>query len=730
MKHIIQIVLTIILLGNIVQAQNQIHIFVSDEENNRLSGANIYWKNAQTGTTSDTRGVALLSFVELPDFIIVSYIGFKNDTILVTSPNQVHFDVILNSELSLDEFTFTEKQKSYEISVVTPLKTEIINEHELTKGACCDLSESFETNASVDVEYTDAITGAKEINFLGLGGVYALLQTENVATIRGLASSFGLNYIPGSWIDNIKISKGAGSVTEGYESITGSIALDYKDVKSKDKVYIDAFGNHFGRFESNIHGNVKVNDKWSSFLAGNVGLMKTKIDKNKDSFLDFPLTDRYIFLNKWDYQSDRLSQHFLVKGLYENRIGGQTNFVKLTDLGTENSYGLGIKTKRVESFYKAGYRLEGRPQSISSISSFIWHDEENVFGKNLYSGSQINFNTRFIYKSIVKSTFHNIQTGVSFIYDKYDERYNDLDYFREEFVPGVFAEYTYNNTQNITLVAGIRFDYHNLFGFQYSPRVHAKFDLSPSSILRVSGGRGFRTVNVFGENKALFASSRELMFENRRNFEAAWNYGISFTQKYNLANREGHLSVDFFRTDFEELYMVDIFGGDNMIRISNTKSRAYSNSFLVEAMYELVNNLDIKIAYKLDDVKATFNGVLLQQPTTYRNKGLIAVSYTTPDDKWQLDINTQIHGKHALSDLESSVPFFSPRFVIMNMKVEHFFNKGFSVYVGGENITYFTQPNPIIGADNPFGELFDASQVWGPIVGGMFYGGVRYRLKK
>lgn len=730
MKHLIQILIAIIFLGKVIKAQNNIHIVVTDKEKNSLAGANIYWKNAQTGTTTDTRGVALLSFVELPDNIIVSYIGYKNDTILVTSTSQVHFDVTLISELSLDEFTFTEKQKSYEISVVTPLKTEIINEHELTKGACCDLSESFETNSSVDVEYTDAITGAKEINFLGLGGVYALLQTENVATIRGLASSFGLNYIPGSWIDNIKISKGAGSVTEGYESITGSIALDYKDAKSKDKLYIDAFGNHFGRFESNIHGNVKINDKWSSFLAGNVGLMKAKIDKNKDSFLDFPLTDRYIFLNKWDYHSDRLTQHFLVKGLYENRVGGQTNFVKLTDLGTENSYGLGIKTKRVESFYKAGYRLEGRPQSIASISSFIWHDEENFFGKNLYRGSQINFNTRFVYKSIVKSTFHNIQAGASFMYDKYDERYNDINYFREEYVPGIFAEYTYNNTQNITLVAGVRLDYHNLFGFQYSPRVHAKFDLTPTSILRVSGGRGFRTVNIFGENKALFASSRELMIESMRNFEAAWNYGFSFTQNYNLANREGHISVDFFRTDFEELYMVDIFGGDNMIRISNTTSRAYSNSFLVEAMYEPAKNLSIKIAYKLDDVKATFDGVLLQQPTTYRNKGLIAISYTTPDDKWQLDLNTQIHGKHALSDLESSIPFFSPRFVIMNMKVEHFFNKGFSVYVGGENITNFTQPNPIIGTDNPFGELFDASQVWGPIVGGMFYGGVRYRWKK
>lgn len=710
----------------------QIHIVVKDSEGNPLVGANIIWEGAKTGAITNSEGEALLDAVGLPDRIITSYIGFRNDTTSLSESIPHHLDVVMKTEAELDEITIAARKNAYTISEVSALKAELLSEHELTKGACCNLSESFETNASVDVEYSDAITGATEINFLGLGGVYAQMLTENVAIIRGLASSFGLTYIPGSWVDNIKISKGAGSVVDGYEAITGSIALCYKGITANEKLYVDVFGNHFGRFESNIHGNFKVGkkEKWSTFMAGNAGQMKVKVDKNDDAFLDFPLLDRYIFMNKWDYNSEKLTQQFAVKGLHEKRQGGQTQFLKARDFGTEDAYGVGIRTNRIESFYKMSYRLEGRPHSIATISSFIWHDEENFFGNNQYTGSQMNFNTRFIYRSIVKNTFHNLDVGGSFAYDRYDETYNDLDFFREEIVPGIFAEYTFNNRDNIVIVAGIRGDYHNLFGFQYSPRLHTKFNLSPTTTLRVSGGRGFRTVNIFAEQKALFASSRELMFESNRNFEAAWNYGISMTQKFTLGGREGHVSADFFRTDFEEMYMVDIFGGDNMIHISNNKQKAYSNSLLIETVYEVVKNLDVKIAYKLDDVKATYDGRLLQMPTTYRNKGLIAVSYMTPDKKWQLDMNSQIHGKHSLSDLDSDLPFFSPRFVTLNMKVEHFFNKGFSMYIGGENITNYRQSNPIAGADNPFGTAFDASQVWGPVVGGLFYAGIRYKLMK
>ncbi len=715
--------------NDMMDHSKMLHVTVLDNEKTPLVGAYVFWANTLKGNTTNESGMAMLNIEELPNKIVISYVGYEVDTILIEHHSEKHFNVALQNIKSLDEVVVSERKQASTISRIEPIKTEIINAQELTKAACCNLSESFETNSSVDVSYSDAVTGAKEITFLGLDGVYVQILTDNIPSIRGMASSFGLTYIPGSWINRIAISKGSGSIINGYESITGSISLNYKDDFEKNKFYVDIFGNHLGRLESNFFTNIKVHEKWSTMLAGNWGLVKNKTDNNDDSFLDQPLINRYAFMNKWRYKGDKLRQQFSIKVLHEDRDGGQIDFNEATDRGTNNAYGIGIKTNRIEGFHKGGIILKGNPKSIALLNSIIWHDESNFFGTNEYNGTQINYNTNFIFESIINTTDHHISVGGSFIYDNYDETYNNVNYDRKELVPGVFAEYTYSYLDKIKIIGGLRADYHNIFGVQITPRVHAKFNLSEKTILRVSGGKGFRTTNIFAEEKSLLASSRTLQIEDSRNFESAWNYGINITQNFELGNREGYVSADFYRTNFIEKQVIDVDQGDNTIHVYNSKDKAYSNSFLIEASYEIFPNFDLKISYKLDDTKQVYNGVLRQKFLTDKHRGLITASYTTPNKEWQFDLNSTIHGRHRLSDEFEGASAFAERFAILNLKVEKFFKKGIDVYVGAENVTNFRQPNPIIGADNPFGDEFDTSQVWGPIIGGLFYGGMRFTLK-
>ena len=713
--------------------QGQIEVTVlgratPDADGEYLPGASLHWLGTAIGTVTDAQGRAVLApYHHLPHKLVISYVGYSADTLEV-SPGQSMLVVTLHAEVLEAVEVLGRNPKSF-ASAITPIKTEFITQDEFRKAACCNLSESFQTNASVDVSYSDAVTGAKEIRMLGLDGVYVQMLQEGVPALRGIAGTFGLSHVPAPWMESIAVSKGSPSVRNGYEGITGAISIDYKKPYEADKFYTDLFLSHMGRVEVNAMSGSNVNDKWSGLLFTNAAFFRTKMDRNGDTFIDEPLFRQYNVMNRWHFSGDRSEAQIGGRFMYEDREAGQL-MGNHTDMVIHEPYTIDISSTHAEVFLKNGYFLDNKPgQSIGYQLNGSWHRQTGLYGMRNYEGKQGSFFGNVSYQTIIRNTNHGWVSGASTQYDRFRETFEETPYNKEEWSAGVFAEYTYKHLENVTIVAGVRGDYHNIAGFQVVPRVHMRFEPWKEGILRLSAGRGFRMVNIFAENTPLLASSRNLVLEEELRPEVAWNYGVNLHQRFWLGQRELVLNADYFRTDFVNQVITDVDGGDNTFRIYNLDGRSFSNSFQAEMNLELARNLDVRIAYKLDDVKYTIDGQLTDKPFIPRHTGLVALSYELPSRQWQFDAHTSIHGKHRLPDsFEGSVSRFSPVYAMLNAQVTWRRN-GWEVYFGAENITNFTQKDPIIGWEDPFGDNFDTAQAWGPVVGAMGYAGARFTLK-
>ncbi len=734
-----------------------------------LPGANLLWMGTTLGTATDDEGYFHLPKPEPEDSrqsaagsrqssneekktqnsklphtehrephtanLIVSYIGFENDTLEVAEGME-WLEVTLSDNTTLNEVVIAERVPGAHISRTETIFTQKITIGELQKAACCNLSESFETNASVDVAYSDAVTGAKHIKLLGLEGKYSQIQVENVPNIRGLASPFGLGYVPGSWMESIQVSKGTASVKNGFESITGQINVEYKKPDEHEPLFVNLYANHLGKVEGNLNGSIKLSDRWSTAWFAHASDMSFKMDHNNDDFLDMPLMRQVHVFNRWKYEDEgNIHAQFGVKYLNEDRQGGQLDHDPNKERIPENPYGTDVKTQRLEAFTKSALFFDNLPgTNMALINSFVWHDMDSYFGMRDYNATQYSYQGNLMFQSYFGNTQHIYTTGVSYMFDRYDEQFQDTSMLRVEHAPGAFFEYTWTMPDKFTLLIGARADYHNLFGFMFTPRVHFKYDITPKTVIRISAGKGYRSPTIIAENLSLLASSRMFVFQEQLTMEEAWNYGINITQYADILGRELSLSAEFYRTDFVNQAVVDRDIDDQSVYIYNLEGRSFANVFQVEAKYELIPRLEMVAAFRLNDVHTTTAGELQRETFVDRYKGLLSLSYQTRMKKWQFDITSQFNGQARLPYTgDYPEPYrrgdSSPAYTILNAQVTKYF-KRWDLYVGGENLTNYKQENPIIAANDPFGEYFDASQIWGPVVGMKIYAGVRWKLRK
>jgi outer membrane receptor for ferrienterochelin and colicins len=733
------LILIFLLSGSSIEAQNISGkvIGATDKGPEALPGANVYWMGTTVGASADANGKFEIPNADsLPFNLIISMVGYVPDTLLIKTPDQKDLVIALKSTVMLKEVSVEAKQNSSMYSTIKPINTEILGKKELLKAACCNISESFSTNASVDVAFTDAVSGAKKIQMLGLDGVYTQVLSENMPMLRGLSAAYGLNYIPGTWIENIMVTKGTGSVVNGYESISGQINLEFlKPQEQKKRFFINLYGNHKGRAEANIHLAKKINEKWSSMLFSHASSNTMKQDMNKDGFLDMPLTQQYNVFNRWDYHNQKnFEAQFGVKGLYESRQGGQTSFNYRTDNGTTKAYGIGINTRQLEYFSKTGFMFPSKPyKSLGIQTSGKIQQQDMYFGLRKYAGEQKSFYANIIYANIIKTTNHKYKVGASYLLDDYNEKFNDSSFVRTESVPGIFAEYTYTHAENFSMVTGVREDHHNLHGLQFTPRLHLRYNPAKKTTLRLSGGRGFRSPNVFVENQSVFASSRKIVFKEEMKAEVAWNYGISFNQQFRLFTKDAFVNIDFFRTDFQNQLIADLDQNVNKVVFYNLNGRSYSHSLQFDVGFEPLESFAVKAAYKWYDVKTTYNYELLDKPYVPKHRVMLNLAYATYREIWKFDVTGNWFGKSripstVLSPAEYQLPEYSKDYFLLQGQVTKKFRK-FEAYLGCENILNYTQKNPIIASDAPFGENFDASMIYAPVDGRVIYAGLRLEIK-
>ncbi len=698
-----------------------------------LVGTNIFFLNTQIGTTSDSTGYFEIKIPgQLSDLkLVISYIGYKPDTISVTDKSEI-LDIVLSINRELQEITVTGESLSKYISEMDVKQTEIITSKELLKAACCNLAESFTTNASVDIQFQDAVIGAKQIQLLGLAGTYTQMMFENIPTLKGIGSSFGLNYVPGPWMTAISISKGAASVVNGYESITGQINFDYKKPDDVERFYFNAFQSSHYKTDLNANASLLLNENLSTIILAHSDFTTKSIDGNNDSFKDQPDVKQFNFLNRWKYNpGNGYESQFGLQILNEDRKGGQINSFSLNN--TNDLYQISINTKRLELFAKNGFVFNDEPyQSLGLILNAQSHKQNSFFGLRNYNADQKTFYANLLFQTQDEDDVHSLTTGLSYVFDQFEEEFNGIDYYRKESRPGVFAEYKFSPSNLFTIVPGLRFDFHNLYGTLFTPRVHMKLVPDENTTIRVSAGKGYRSVNLFADNINYLASSRQFEILNEPSFEEAWNYGFNITQYVTIGLRDLRITADYYRTDFLKQTIVDVDSDIRKVLFYDLNGKSYSNNYQIEIAYELLKRLDISAAIRYSDVKTQYLNSFLTKPLVSSYKALFTLSYANEERDWQFDSSFLLNGPGRIPSTKSNPTQYQREdefksYWNINSQITHRI-QNFDIYFGIENLLDYKQKNPIIASDDPYGNYFDASMIWGPIDGRKFYLGIRLSI--
>ena len=711
-----------------------------DDEGDRqtIPGATLVWEGTTKGGTSDAYGNFEIDRVETTNNLIVSAVQYVTDTFAITKAGQVV--ITLSQTVELHEVEVRGNQQTTKIDYLNPIKVETMGEDELMKAACCNLSESFETNPSVDVSFSDAVTGTRQIEMLGLAGPNTQIMRENMPDVRGLSALYGLTFTPGTWVESIQLNKGTGSVVNGYESVAGQINVELRKPETAEKLYFNLYANEGSRIEVNAHSGIKINEKLSTAILVHGKNNSMRMDRNGDDFMDMPTGSVATVMNRWKYKpKENLMMQAGIKGTFKEHTAGHMDF---ESEDVPEQWGMNLNIRRVDGWYKMGYINPNRKQQSFALQmSGSYHEHRSQFGNRIYDADQRSGYANFIYQDFLGNTNHQIRAGASLQYDYYDEIIHEQSFQREEIIPGVYSEYTYKRGDNFSLVTGLRADHHNQFGWFATPRVHTRWAVAKRSILRASFGRGQRHPAIIAENNGLLASNRTIVIEGNGTDntlyglqpEVAWNYGLNFTQNFTLDYRDGYFSFDFYRTDFQNQIVIDWDRSPQEVAFYNLSGESFSNSFQGLVAYEAIRRLDVKLAYRFFDVQTTYDNTLREKPLVARHRAFVNLAYETPS-LWKFDATVNWIGAKRLpqtnsNPVEYQLADYSRDYWTVNAQVSKSWSESFDVYLGVENLFNFKQSAPILASDEAFGNYFDASMIWGPIFGRVTYVGLRYKIK-
>ncbi len=735
MRNLIIIIVTFISIN--IEAQNKIdgrvlEIF-NDGSSSSIFGANVFWENTNIGTTTDINGnYSISGATSFPATLSVSYVGYSIDSKEVIDNKYIFY---LKKMIALDEVQIKSQSSTTKISTINTLNTQTLKAGELKKAACCDLSGCFETNNTVDVVYSDAISGIKKIQMLGLDGTYVQITNENIPLIRGMMKSYGLSYVPGSWIESIQIIKGMGSVINGYESLTGQINLEYFKPSTADRLSGDLHIDSEGMIESNLM-LTKKQGNWRSNLFLNANYFDREIDHagtyhdhtnhtdyHGDGFIDMPKVKKFNLLNRWQYfGSDKFRGQFNVRALIEERLSGQKTEIV-------NPYIVDIHNDFLQLYTKLGTLSEN---SIGLQTSFKIHNQDIKFGKNIYIGTEESMHLNLIKESQLRDDYP-IKYGLSYYADRLTESFegNTSSPFKSrkrlDLLTGAFIEQQYL-TNKLNIITGIRLDYYNIEDILYfSPRLNIKYNPTDRTAIRLNLGNGFRISNSLLENIQYLGSSRNIIIAEDINVEKAFNSGLNIAHCFYLFGRETTLNFDLYRTNFKNQVIVDV-EDENILSIYNLDGKSYSNSLQIDLIYQFIDRIETRFGYKITDARSNFNGIEKMVPLTPKTRGLLNISYESISKKWVVDFTANYIGKSRIPEHSQIIDEYSDVFYLFNTNITRRWDK-FELYIGGENLSNYTQNDPIISADNPDSDDFDASLIWAPIMGRLVYAGIRYNIK-
>lgn len=668
---------------------------------------------------------------------------------------------------SLEAAVSVSRQQGSYLSRGKTVRTEVISSAGLRKMACCSLAESFENSASVTVGYSDAVTGARQIRLLGLSGIYTQMLDENRPVMRGFSSPFGLSYVPGQWLESIQIAKGASSVVNGVESVTGQINLEFRKPLDEKPLFLNASVMSDTRMDFNIASSLQMGRNWSTVILGHISGNIRSSDHNRDGFMDAPEMLQFNLANRWLYYADNGVQlRFGVRALQDMRRGGQEGYDYRTysidepDVPGSDPWGSDITGRLLNGYVKVGIPLgTGDSQNIAFVADYTFQDMDSHFGSTSYLGQQHSLFANLMYQNEINDR-HRFVAGLNGVFDRYDE---DLSRTVRVIGPvtlekngvtglgyaGAFGEYTFRAGDKFTAMAGLRGDWYSNGGFRLSPRAMLKYSPVEEITVRVNGGRGLRYAVPLVDNIGVFSTGK-MFYGNyeEHTLEDAWTFGGNITYYFHFGASPGtYLSFDYFRTMFAQQMVVDYEMGGNAIWFYNLDgNRSWSDNYQLDFSVDPVERFNITVTCRYTDAKIELPGRgLVEKPMTSNFKGVLNLQYATRLSKWIFDFTASLNGSCRVYDFmldavdaDGNLLYGNgrtPVYPLLYAQVTRRF-RGVEVYAGGENLTNFRQKNVILGTRgsdgfvNPRVASFYASAVWGPLMGVKVYAGVRFTLWK
>ena len=737
--HTLFSIFIFISLTSSIAAQISGKVFSHDDFGNKeiLVGAQVYLKASKIFTATNSSGKFTLPGPnQLPDTLIFRFVGHHSDSMIISVNEPMELEITLFESNVRAEVLIEARQKASSIQKMNPLHVLNLSENEFRKAACCNISEAFETSAAVDVSMPDPISGQRRIQMLGLDGIYTQINLENIPYFRGLSYAFGMSSIPGTWANSMQVTKGTGSVVHGYESMAGMINIELKSAEQHDLFFVNGYTNRFGRSELNVQTarHLDKAKKWSSGLYVHGSGYFMEVDNNKDNFRDFPLGKTLSGLNRWSYEGKRYEMKAMLSGHYDSKIGGQLGYNPRENSGL---FGAQIDNRDIEALVKMGFFFENRSSANVALlaKGKIYSNNTNI-GNNQYQGNEKRFYLNSIYSDELGCNSRKIQSGLSLVVAQIDERFENQmlipkEFSRLEIIPGAYSEFTWTK-EKFNMIAGIRGDYHNLFGFIPAPRLHAKYALNKKTDFRFSSGRAWRVPNFVADNINMLSSNRIWVNMATLQPEISWNIGGSLVQSFDVFQMPSTFTLDYFHTRFENQLILDM-EDQYFVYFYNLQGVSYSNTVQAELITEPMKNMELRFIYKYTDVKTTFGGVFQQRMMVPTHRGLFNISYKTNDNRWEFDFTTSVMGMMRLTHIHNTdgppLPEKSEAFAILNTQITHLW-KNWDFYIGGENLTNHIQKNAIVGAAEPFGSNFDATRVYAPISGINVYVGFRYKIAR
>ena len=657
---------------------------------------------------------------------------------------------------SLDAAVFVSRQAGNYLSKGKEIRTEVISAAGLCKMACCNLAESFENSASVTVGYSDAVTGARQIRLLGLSGVYTQMLDETRPVMRGLSAPFGLSYVPGQWLESIQIAKGSSSVINGVECMTGQINMEHRKPTDEKPLFINGAVMSDTKMDLNVASSLQMGYKWSTVILGHVSGNIEAHDMNNDGFLDEPKMLQFNLSNRWLYQADNGVQvRFGVRAIQDKRDGGQVQAI-------QNRWTSDILNRSLNGYLKVGIPLnEDNSQNIALVADYNYQDMDSGFGTKTYDAGQHSAFANLLYQNVINDS-HRFTLGLNGTFDRYDEVIRRLAPQGADFIlkedsgitdlanAGVFGEYTYHAGEKFSAIAGLRGDWFYKQGFKMSPRVTLKYMPVDEIVIRANGGRGLRYSTPLVDNIGVFSTGKDYIGAyNDHILEDAWTFGGNITYYMPFgASSNTYLSFDYFRTQFAQQMVVDYEYGLNQIHFyALDGDRSFTDNYQVDFSVDPVERFNITATFRYTNAKIELAGKgLVEKPMTSRFKGVLNLQYATNLNKWIFDFTASLNGScrvynfmEGLKDADGNLLYKdgrTPVYPLLYAQVTRRF-KGWDVYIGAENLTNFRQKNVILGSVkdqngyvNAFQPSFDASCVWGPLMGIKAHIGFRFTLWK